>query len=122
MLSSLGDASHHAHSIETPDSIHEDDLRFWEHRGPCECLESHLETVMLHGSLVEGHGAGFIRYVVREGKALKTIAIVCSDEKASGFRESAVGGSGEIVLCVATLHWSFQAAALIYHWMIRLAW
>jgi hypothetical protein len=95
---------------ETPDSIHEDDLRFWEHRGPCECLESHLETVMLHGSLVEGHGAGFIRYVVREGKALKTIAIVCSDEKASDFRESVVGSSGEIVLCVATLHWSFQSA------------
>jgi len=95
---------------ETPDSIHEHDLRFWEHLGPCECLESHLKTVMLHGSLVEGHGAGFVRYVMREGKTLKTIAIVCSDEEASGCRESAVGRSGEITLCVATPRWCFQAA------------
>ncbi|KAF8726783.1 hypothetical protein HU200_019258 [Digitaria exilis] len=92
----------------SPDSIH--DLRFWEHRGACECLESHLETVIVHGSLAEGHGVGFIRYIMREGKALKTLSFVCSDEKAKGFRVSAVGGSGEVAVSMVAPRWSFEAA------------
>ncbi|TKW25725.1 hypothetical protein SEVIR_3G136900v4 [Setaria viridis] len=94
---------------DSPDSVH--DLRFWEHRGPCECLESHLETVIVHGvSLSEGHGVGFIRYIMRDGKALKTVAFVCSDEKVRGFRESAEGGSGEVAICMVAPRWSFRAA------------
>ncbi|KAG2625556.1 hypothetical protein PVAP13_3KG215027 [Panicum virgatum] len=83
---------------KSPDSVH--DLRFWEHRGPCECLESHLETVIVHGFLSEGHEAGFIRYIAGEGKALKTLSFVCSDERVRGFRVSVEGRSGEVALCV----------------------
>jgi len=90
------------------DSVH--DLRFWEHQGTCECLESHLETVIVHGSLTEGHGVGFIWYIMGEGKVFKTLSFVCSDAKARGFRESAEGRSGEVAICVVAPRWSFQAA------------
>ncbi|CAN6350112.1 unnamed protein product [Urochloa humidicola] len=94
---------------KSPDSQH--DLRFWEHLGPCQCLESHLETVIVYGSSVsEGHGTGFIRYIMRDGKALKTLAFACTAEKARGFRVSAEGGSGEVAICTVVPHWSFQAA------------
>ncbi|CAN6354241.1 unnamed protein product [Urochloa humidicola] len=93
----------------SPDSEH--DLRFWEHRGPCQCLESHLETVIVYGSsLSEGHGIGFIHYIMRDGKVLKTLAFACIDEEVRGFRESAEGGSGEIAVCMVAPRWSFQAA------------
>ncbi|KAJ1264225.1 hypothetical protein BS78_09G247100 [Paspalum vaginatum] len=92
----------------SPDS--EQDSRFWEHRGPCECIQSHLETVIIYGSTTETHGIWFIHYIMWEGKALKTMGFVCSDEKASGFRHSMPGGSGEVVLCVVAPRWSFQAA------------
>ncbi|CAN6327174.1 unnamed protein product [Urochloa humidicola] len=93
---------------DSPDSVH--DLRFWEHQSPCECLESHLETLIVHGSFKEGHGLGFFRYIMRDGKALKTVAFACSDERASGFRESTEGGSGKVAICTVAPRWSFQAA------------
>ncbi|CAL5096386.1 unnamed protein product [Urochloa decumbens] len=94
---------------KSPDSEH--DLSFWEHQGPCQCLKSHLETVIVYGlALSEGHGIGFIRYIMRDGKALKTLAVACSDDRVRGFRESAEAGSGEIAVRMVAPRWSFQAA------------
>lgn len=45
-----------------------DGLEFWESLGSCECLESHLKTVVLHGFLSQNHEPLFLRYVSRKGK------------------------------------------------------
>ncbi|KAL6848715.1 hypothetical protein ACP4OV_021298 [Aristida adscensionis] len=92
---------------ESPDRVH--DLRFWESRGHCECLESHLKTVVLHGSLSEMHEIGFLKYITSQGKALKTLGFVCTADRGANCRLFA-GSHGEISLCIATPRWSFQNA------------
>ncbi|CAL4975424.1 unnamed protein product [Urochloa decumbens] len=55
------------------DSDH--DLEFWESLCSCECLESHLKTVMIHGCLVHSNEIGFLQYIIREGKVLKAVGV-----------------------------------------------
>jgi hypothetical protein len=92
---------------EAPDKVH--DLSFWQTQGACECLESHLSTVVLHGSMSHMHGVGFLKYILREGKALKTMCLVCADEEARNFRASG-GTNGQISFRAVTPRWSFQSA------------
>ncbi|TVU20186.1 hypothetical protein EJB05_36385, partial [Eragrostis curvula] len=104
---------------ESPDNVH--DMRFWETRGACECLEfwgtrgacecleSHLKTVVLNGSGSQMHEIGFLRYILREGKALKTVGLVCKDEKARNFRVSG-GTNSQAFFRMVTPRWSFQTA------------
>nr|CAB3477523.1 unnamed protein product [Digitaria exilis] len=56
------------------------DLEFWESLGSCECLESHLKALMVHGYLVHNNEIGFLQYIIREGKALKAVGVDPSPE------------------------------------------
>ncbi|KAF8670881.1 hypothetical protein HU200_050146 [Digitaria exilis] len=56
------------------------DLEFWESLGSCECLESHLKALMVHGCLVHNNEIGFLQYIIREGKALKAVGVDPSPE------------------------------------------
>ncbi|OEL15305.1 hypothetical protein BAE44_0023674 [Dichanthelium oligosanthes] len=65
------------HVLSIPsDSVNSaQDLEFWESLGSCECLESHLEMLMVHGCLVQNNEIGFLQYIIREGKALKAVGV-----------------------------------------------
>ncbi|KAK3137912.1 hypothetical protein QOZ80_5AG0362060 [Eleusine coracana subsp. coracana] len=92
---------------ESPDCVR--DLRFWETQAACECLESHLRTVVYHGSISQMHEIGFLKFILREGKVLKTVGLVCGDEKVKNFRASG-GTNGQVSFRMVTPRWSFQSA------------
>ncbi|KAL6609432.1 hypothetical protein ACP70R_039401 [Stipagrostis hirtigluma subsp. patula] len=92
---------------ESPDMV--DDLKFWDSRGPCECLQSHLKTVVFHGRLSHMHEVGFLKFIMREAKVLKTMGFIHRTEKGENFR-AWVGSSNEVSLAVANPRWSFQNA------------
>ncbi|XP_062184980.1 LOW QUALITY PROTEIN: F-box/LRR-repeat protein At5g02910-like [Phragmites australis] len=99
------------------DSAH--DLEFWESLGSCECLESHLKTVVLHGHLMQNHGVGFKKYITREGKALETVIVLCRDEMTRDLSSASLdernvalgGGRCDVSFCVVNSPWSFQNAS-----------
>nr|AVY91841.1 F-box domain [Saccharum hybrid cultivar SP80-3280] len=50
-------------------------LEFWESLDSCECLQLHLNTLIVHGCLVQTNEIGFLQYMIREGKALKAVGL-----------------------------------------------
>uniref|UniRef100_A0ACD5V9W8 Uncharacterized protein n=1 Tax=Avena sativa TaxID=4498 RepID=A0ACD5V9W8_AVESA len=59
----------------------EDDMDFWKSLPSCDCLEYHLKTLVQHGYQGHKHEAGFICYIFRNGKVLRSNGIVYSDMK-----------------------------------------
>ncbi|KAK3164698.1 hypothetical protein QOZ80_1AG0023370 [Eleusine coracana subsp. coracana] len=76
---------------KSPDTAH--DLEFWKSLGSCECLESHLKTVVFHGPLLQNHEIGFQNYISREGKVLKAMIIPWSEEMSENLDSSFLGDS-----------------------------
>ncbi|WVZ69820.1 hypothetical protein U9M48_018549 [Paspalum notatum var. saurae] len=102
---------------ESPNSVH--DLEFWESLGPCECLESHLKMLVVHGCLVQTNEIGFLQYIIREGKALKAVGLSPSPENKVAFdlvtaifcesnAASDGGGSASVPLTKISGRWNFQ--------------
>ncbi|CAD6231043.1 unnamed protein product [Miscanthus lutarioriparius] len=50
-------------------------LEFWESLDSCECLQLHLNTLIVYGCLVQTNEIGFLQYMIREGKALKAVGL-----------------------------------------------
>jgi hypothetical protein len=55
------------------------DTDFWESLASCDCLESHLKTFVHHGFQGQKHELEFSCYIIKNGKALKSHAMVYSD-------------------------------------------
>jgi hypothetical protein len=103
---------------------------FWESLGSCDCLRSHLKTLVLHGFQNLNQELLFLNYILEKGKMLKTLCIVRSEiddflaeachvvpevGPTSGFileRDAPSGGSSgsDISVCPASRGWSFQNA------------
>ncbi|KAM3295620.1 hypothetical protein ACQJBY_038109 [Aegilops geniculata] len=69
----------HIMSIQStsPDDVH--CAEFWESQSSCDCLESHLKTLVLHGFQGLNCESLFLGYILKNGKVLKTLGMVCSD-------------------------------------------
>ncbi|KAJ1284166.1 hypothetical protein BS78_03G184200 [Paspalum vaginatum] len=104
---------------KSPNSDH--DLEFWESLGPCECLESHLKMLVVHGCLVQTNEIGFLQYIIREGKALKAVGLSQSPKNKVAFdlvsdffcksnAASGGGGSASVPLVKINGRWIFQNA------------
>ncbi|XP_047079150.1 F-box/FBD/LRR-repeat protein At1g13570-like [Lolium rigidum] len=103
---------------------------FWESLGSCDCLRTHLKTLVLHGFQNLNQELLFLNYILEKGKMLKTLCIVRSEiddflaeachavpevGPTSGFileRGAPSGGSSgsDISVCPASRGWSFQRA------------
>ncbi|XP_047080961.1 F-box/FBD/LRR-repeat protein At1g13570-like [Lolium rigidum] len=103
---------------------------FWESLGSCDCLRSHLKTLVLHGFQNLNQELLFLNYILEKGKMLKTLCIVRSEiddflaeachvvpevGPTSGFIlqcDTPSGGSSgsDISVCPASRYWSFQHA------------
>ncbi|VAI55189.1 unnamed protein product [Triticum turgidum subsp. durum] len=69
----------HIMSIQStlPDGVHS--AEFWESQSSCDCLESHLKTLVLHGLQGLDCELLFLGYILKNGKVLKTLGMVCRD-------------------------------------------
>ena len=61
----------------SPDGVH--CAEFWESQSSCDCLESHLKTLVLHGFQGLNCELLFLGYILKNGKVLKTLGMVCRD-------------------------------------------
>ncbi|KAM3239896.1 hypothetical protein ACQJBY_053532 [Aegilops geniculata] len=77
----------------SPDSV--DRADFWQSLGTCDCLESHLETLVLHGFQGLECEQLFVCYILEKGKVLKTLSYVCVDSEDVGVEEGPVSGSAD---------------------------
>ncbi|KAF7088640.1 hypothetical protein CFC21_091725 [Triticum aestivum] len=79
----------------SPDGVH--CAEFWESQSSCDCLESHLKTLVLHGFQGLDCELLFLGYILKNGKVLKTLGMVCrgSDDVVSeGGRMTCSVGEG----------------------------
>uniref|UniRef100_A0ACD5Z8V9 Uncharacterized protein n=1 Tax=Avena sativa TaxID=4498 RepID=A0ACD5Z8V9_AVESA len=69
----------HIKSIRSrsPDDV--DDMDFWKSLPSCNCLEYHLKTLVQQGFQGHTHEAGFVCYIFRNGKVLRSHGIVYGD-------------------------------------------
>ncbi|KAF7078053.1 hypothetical protein CFC21_082532 [Triticum aestivum] len=77
----------------SPDSV--DRADFWQPMGTCDCLESHLETLVLHGFQGLECEQLFVSYILEKGKVLKTLSVVCVDSEDVGVEEGPVSDSAD---------------------------
>ncbi|XP_037450735.1 putative FBD-associated F-box protein At5g56440 [Triticum dicoccoides] len=75
----------------SPDSV--DRADFWQSMGTCDCLESHLETLVLHGFQGLECEQLFVSYILEKGKVLKTLSVVYVDSEDVGVEEGPISGS-----------------------------
>lgn len=54
-------------------------MKFWESLGSCQCIESHLKTIVFHSVLGQNHESFFLNYILKNGKVLKTVGIICDE-------------------------------------------